>query len=233
MQGYPNTNVKYISSGLVFDKEKVVPVRNRVFYDKILTPSKPAQGGFWGSLYTPEAAYRSDWERFIKEKMYLQEDWLEKIEKPSTIFSLRSDTWLLYLDTFRDLYGEMIEQEDGRAKLQNPVIVPHYVKVIQPEFSAYAKQPFINFEEQQKIFDAMAVSKNFVNLVSWCLNTFDRRAAMLQAQGIFLSDEALDKFIYNENLTKYDVVFAEMFEDWHVESILVFNPECVNVIDIV
>ena len=81
MQGYADSKMQYLSSGIIFDENKVVPVRNRIFYDRILTPSKPAQGGFWGSIYTPEGRYRSDWERFVNEEIYLQKEWTEKIKK--------------------------------------------------------------------------------------------------------------------------------------------------------
>lgn len=80
----------------------------------------------------------------------------------------------------------------------------------------------------------MAVSKNFVDLVAWCLKVFEVKASILKEQGVLLTDELLNEYVYNnEELTVYEVMFAEMFEDWHVESLLVFNPKCVNVIDII
>ena len=232
MQGYANSDIRYISSGIVFDKNKVDAIKNRIFYDRILTPSKLAKGGFWGSTYTPEGQYRSDWERFINEKMYLQKEWMGKIKRPSTIFTLNSNTKILFLNKFEDLYEEMIPKGSG-AELRNPTVFMRHVKVTKPEFKAYAKQPFIDFEKQQNIYDAMAVSKNFVELVAWCLRAFEIKVMALEEHGVLLTDEVLNEYVYNEELTAYDVIFAEMFEDWHVESVLVFNPECVNITDIV
>ena len=95
------------------------------------------------------------------------------------------------------------------------------------------KKPFVDFEKQQELFDAMAVSKNFVDLVAWCLKVFEVKASILKEQGVLLTDELLNEYVYNEELTVYEVMFAEMFEDWHVESLLVFTPKSVNVIDII
>ena len=126
----------------------------------------------------------------------------------------------------------MIPKGSG-AELRNPTVFMRHVKVTKPEFKAYAKQPFIDFEKQQNIYDAMAVSKNFVELVAWCLRAFEIKVMALEEHGVLLTDEVLNEYVYNEELTAYDVIFAEMFEDWHVESVLVFNPECVNITDIV
>ena len=232
MQGYADSKMQYLSSGIIFDENKVVPVRNRIFYDRILTPSKPAQGGFWGSIYTPEGRYRSDWERFVNEEMYLQKEWTEKIKKTSTIFTLKPDTKLLFLNTFEDLYEEMIPEGNG-VHLKKTAVAMRQVKVKNPKFKDYEKQPFVDFEKQQELFDAMAVSKNFVDLVAWCLKVFEVKASILKEQGVLLTDELLNEYVYNEELTIYEIMFAEMFEDWHVESLLVFNPKCVNVIDII
>lgn len=243
MQGYANPDIRYISSGIVFEKNKVDAIKNRIFYDRILTPSKPAQGGFWGSTYTPEGQYRSDWERFIHEKMYLQKEWIEKIKRPSTIFTLKPNTKLLFLNKFEDLYEEMIPKGNGGngsngsnggsgVELRKPTVFMRNVKVTRPEFKDYAKQPFIDFEKQQNIFDAMVVSKHFVELVAWCLRAFEIKVTALQEQGVVVTNEVLNECVYNEELTEYDVIFAEMFEDWHVESVFVLNPECVNVVEV-
>ena len=223
--GYADTGWRFISSGIVFDKSKVQTIKNRNLYDQILTPSKPSQGGFWGSFYTPDKEYRSEWERFVNEKMNLT-SWMDKIRQPSTVFSLKSKTTVLCLNTFDDLYGG-IDYEAGRAKIVNPAFPTHFVKVRNEAFKNYEQQPFIDFEKIQNI-DAIIVSKNFVELVRWCLLTFEARANKAIELGIEISDDAL----YDEQLTPYEVIFAEMFEDWHVESIFVMNPNCVEVIEV-
>ena len=86
-----------------------------------------------------------------------------------------------------------------------------------------------DFEKQQKSVDAIMVSKNFVELVRWCLQTLELRVEKALSLGIPITDE----IIYDDKLTSYEVIFSEMFEDWHVESILVMNPDCVDVIEII
>ncbi len=224
--GYARTEWRFISSGLEFDRNKVQVIRNRNVYDRVVTPSKPAQGGFWGSFYTPDKEYRSDWERFVCKEMYLTQ-WAEKIKKPSTVFRLKPKTKVLCLNRFEDLYGS-IEYEKGRAKIKNLALCTHFVKTRDQVLKDYERQPFIDFEKQKDVVDAIMVSKNFVDLVKWCLKAFEIRVNAAVASGKQLEDE----LIYDDQLTKYDVIFSEMFEDWHVESIFVMNPDCIDVVEI-
>lgn len=56
------------------------------------------------------------------------------------------------------------------------------------------------------------------SVVPLILKEFERR--------IYAGEEPFD-----ENLMKLDLDAAEMFEDWNVESILIFNTECMTNIE--
>ena len=72
---------------------------------------------------------------------------------------------------------------------------------------------FLNFEDC--VYDAIYVSQNFVECVDYVLKEFERR---------ILSNENADDLAQA-------LYFAEMFEDWNVDSVLVLNKDIINVID--
>ena len=68
-------------------------------------------------------------------------------------------------------------------------------------------------------YDAMFVTQEFVEQVDWILREFDDRIRN-------------QKYEWDEKITKDTIHISEMFEDWNINSILVLNKECINVLEI-
>ncbi len=68
-------------------------------------------------------------------------------------------------------------------------------------------------------YDAMFVTQEFVEQVDWILREFDDRIRN-------------QKYEWDEKITKDTIYISEMFEDWNINSILVLNKECINVLEI-
>lgn len=216
--GYANPNIRFISIGVKYDRTKFMPVKNRsVFNDFIFPPSKPVSGGFWGAVYTPNANFRSEWERFIMEKMYLRSEWTEKTKQTSTIFSLKADAKIIFLNELMDLFPIYHINADGSA-MTKPLLNLRQVKIGNPCLKDYEHHGYIDFERLCETFDAILISKNFASKVDWTLMEFERR--------VKAGEE-----LYDKTLTMLDLEVAEIFEDWNVESILVLNASCMTNIE--
>lgn len=213
-----NPNIRFISIGVKYDRTKFMPVRNRsVFNDFNFPPSKPVSGGLWGAVYTPNAKFRSDWEQFIMEKMYLRSEWTEKTKQTSTIFSLKADAKIIYLNELMDLFPIYHINTDGSAMV-TPLFDLRRVKIGNPCLKDYEQHGYIDFEKLREEFDAILISKNFASKVDWTLMEYERRVNAGEAE-------------YDEELTRLDLEVAEIFEDWNVESILVLNARCMTNIE--
>lgn len=216
--GTANPDIRFISIGVKYDETKFMPVRNRhVFNDFNFPPSKPVSGGFWGAVYTPNAQFRSDWERFIMEKMYLRSEWTEKTKQTSTIFSLNADAKIIFLNELMDLFPIYHINTDGSVMVK-PLFNLRQVKIGNPCLKDYEHHDYIDFEKLSEVFDAILISKNFVSKVDWTLMEFERR--------VIAGEEE-----YDDELTRLDLEVAEIFEDWNAESILVLNASCMTNIE--
>ncbi len=216
--GTANPDIRYISIGIKYDEAQFMPVKNRsVFSNFMFPPSKPVSGGFWGAVYTPDAKYRSEWERFIMERMYLRSEWTEKTKQTSTVFSLKSDAKIVFLNKLMDLFLTYHYNPDGSAVVK-PLFDLRKVKIGNPKLKDYENHLYIDFEKLSENFDALLISKYFASTVDWTLKEFERRVHA-------------DENPFNEKLTKLDLDVAEMFEDWNVESILILNNGCMTNIE--
>ena len=215
---YADPNIRFISIGVKYDRTKFMPVKNRsVFNDFNFPPSKPISGGFWGAVYTPNTQFRSDWERFIMEKMYLRSEWTEKTKQTSTIFSLKADAKIIFLNELMDLFPIYHINADGSA-IGKPLFNLRKVKIGNSCLKDYENHRYIDFERLCEKFDAILISKNFALKVDWTLMEFERRVKACEEP-------------YDKELTMLDLEVAEMFEDWNVESILVLNASCMTNIE--
>ena len=218
--GTANSDVKYISLGIKLDKNTFTPVENRkVFSDFNFPPSKPVRGGFWGSIYTPNGKYRSDWERFILERLYLRPEWTEKIKQTSTVFNLKSDAKVIVLNQLMDIFPVREVGADGGAMVK-PLFELRTVRIGNRSLEEYANHRYVDYELLATQIDALILTKNFITHVDWILDEYKRRV---------LAGE--DEF--DDDLTPLDLNAAEMFEDWNTESILVFNPDAIENIEYV
>lgn len=202
------TNDRFISLGVKFDEREFITVRNRKIYDDtFFPPTKPIEGGFWGSYYLEGEEYHSQWEKYIKEVLSL-DMFLHRLNGISTIFKLKEDAKILRLDSFDDVY---INLSTGQSNL-----ALRFVKIGRKVPSQYKNHLFIDYESLKDYYDAIYVTQRFVDNVDWVLKEFEMRVRMGQNE-------------YDSKLTPKALYIAELFEDWNVDSVLVLNPKVVIV----
>lgn len=198
----------FISLGIEYDKDKFNAVKNRGIYeDTDFPPTKPIKGGLWGSTYREEEQYVSEWERYIYEVLNPRL-FSDKLSNISTLFKVCEGARVLEIRSFNDIW---INLENGTSNL-----ALRQVKIGKNVPPQYKSHLFLDFERFAEYYDVIYVSQEFAKRVDWVLKEFERRVLA-------------ETEIYDEKLSISDLYISELFEDWNVESILIFNKEVINV----
>nr|WP_297940075.1 hypothetical protein [uncultured Lachnoclostridium sp.] len=209
----------YISYGIEYDKEKFTDVKNNQLYSDLnLPPTKPLRGGFWGSSYKQCGMYCSEWHEFIFSKLFV-EMFKDKINNKSTIFELSEDAQVLYIDGLENvklIFPNGEKEEGGNIPTRKCKVISGFDPNIE-------KRLYIDFEMLSKNYDAIYVSGNFLREAEKFLHKCDE--LIIKTNGNIPMDTNLK---LAEQITKY-----QLFEDWHVESLLVMNPDCIKIIDFI
>ena len=205
---------KFISLGIEYKEEEFKPLYNRKIYnDNKFPPTKPIKGGLWGSTYFENSVYRSAWEECINVK--LSPSLFEhRLNQKSTLFSIKRNSRVLVLDKIEDVYIDFSEKE------VKSVLVLRLLKVSGDIPKSFEKHFYVDFEKMGDYYDALYLTDNFVEQVDFILMEYDKRIL-------------LDEREWDEKITPYRLYVSEMLEDWNINSILIFNKECINVLGII
>lgn len=206
----------YICFGIKYDKDSYTEVSNKKrFFDPNVPPTKP-NGGLWASPYKPNGNYVSDWHSFMMTCLS-REIFEDKINGISTIFKLSQDAKILYIRDTEDIklvFPDGQQEEEGNLPVKQIPIG----KDILPELRG---RLYIDFEKLKLTYDAIYVSKDVIGRLQKFLEDFEE--FVLDRQGVLSKDEEL---MYGESVMK-----AQLFEDWHVESLLVLNKSTIEVVE--
>lgn len=198
----------FIALGIEYDAEKFKMAKNRRIYaDTNFPPTKPIEGGFWGSIYYENMKYKSEWERYVNEVLD-PKLFSDKLNGKSTLFKIKENAKVLELKSFNDVWIDFRTNESNLALRQ--------IKVAGAVPKQYEYHFFLDFERFSECYDAIYVSQNFVKRVDWVLKEYERRILFREKE-------------YDENLTDGDLYISELFEDWNVDSILVLNKSSVEI----
>ncbi len=199
-------NKAFVTLGIEYQEHLFNKAKNMAIYsDYNFPPTKPIKGGLWGSPLWNEEKYKSPWERYIYGK--LNKDMFEhKLNKKSTKFVLKDNANVLSLRSFQDIW---IEWE---PKIQTNLPI-RYIPIANGISKQFAKHLYLNFED--KYYDAIYVSQEFIDTVEYVLSEFERRT---------IAGEDFDEDFCTA------LYFAEMFEDWSVESVLVLNKDIISIL---
>ena len=198
----------FISLGIEYNADKFKAVNNRDIYtDTNFPPTKPIQGGFWGSTYYENMEYKSEWERYIYEVLN-PKLFSDKLNGKSSVFKIKKNAKVLELKSFDDVWIDLKTGESNLALRQ--------IKVSGTVPKQYEYHFFLDFERLSEYYDAVYLSQSFVRRVDWVLKEYERRV-------LFGEDE------YDEKLTFGDLYISELFEDWNVDSVLILNKSLIEV----
>lgn len=207
-------NKKFITLGIEYDEKEFKPLLNRKIYNNnFYPPTKPIEGGLWGSSLYANHEYKSAWEKYVHTK--LQSSAFEhRLKNKSTIFTIKENSRVLALKSFADIYIQV-----SKSGIESPLTL-RLLKVGGNVPKAFENHLYIDFEKLGFYYDAMFVTKEFVEQVDCTLSEFDNRVRN-------------HKYEWDDKITRDTIYISEMFEDWNVESILVLNKECINVLELV
>ena len=207
-------NKHFISFGIEYDSETFDAVRNKLVYsDYNLPPTKPRKGGFWASEYREGGLYLSNWHEFMVENL-CQKMFREKIDGRSTVFKLKPQSKVFSMTNYTDI---RLELPNGYRESEECIPV-HHVKVGSEIDPLCAKKMYINHEKVAERFDALYISQDLVQGLQYELAKFDSK--LISGQ---LSKE--EELQYAEFVCK-----AQLFEDWHVDTLLIYNKECLEIL---
>lgn len=204
----------FISAGISYNEERFETVLNRtVFNNRNVPPTKPARGGLWASEYLPGRSCCSSWHRHVIEKMYLTQ-FAEKVQGESTLLRLNTDSRVFCIDEYEDI---KLEFPNGakQADVCLPVMCVPTGGAVSPEWRT---RLYIDHEQAAKRFDALYISFRMIRETEWLLSTYEqkiREGSLSEAE-----DREFGKVINK----------IELFEDWHVDTLLVYNKQCVKVL---
>lgn len=206
-----NYKQTFISLGILYNKNNFNPLKNRDIYNNNnFPPSKPVSGGIWGSTLYSNKKYKSAWEEYIYSK--LQPNLFQhRLNSKSTIFNIKPDSKVLELNTIDDVYIELTPTQI------NSNLALRTIKVSGKVPKVFENHLFIDFEKLPNFYDALYVTQNFANEVDSVLSEFDNSV---------LDNKPLNTI----KITNAKLYVAEMFEDWNVDSMLILNPNCINII---
>lgn len=205
-------NKKFISLGIEYNETLFKSVSNRkIFNNTLYPPTKPIEGGLWGSEKRLDNEFVSSWHKFIIKKLN-PTLFNAKLINKSTVFSIIDSAKVLNIESFEHIKLEK-SIADGQMYSNIPL---RTVKVAGHVPHQFKEMLYIDFESSVNYYDAIYVSEEFVSQVDWVLHEYDWRIK----NNIKIWDEIIIP----------EVVFkASFFEDWNVDSILILNPKCIKI----
>lgn len=206
-----NYNMNFISYGVKYDEDKFAQVKNKgIFNDLNLPPTKPRIGGFWGCRHIKNEIYHSEWQKFMHEKLYLPYH-QDKINSLSTVFSIKPMAKVFVINSIDDIICKMPNGE----KEGEPYLSLKFCKVAKNIPLECEKNLYLDFEELAQIYDAIYISSEAITNINNIITHYD---SLIQKGEREMSIK--ECCIYMK---------AVIFEDWHVESLLIFNKEIIHV----
>ncbi|SEL78490.1 hypothetical protein [Paenibacillus sp. OK003] len=208
-----NYDKKFVSLGVEYNENNFRSVVNRKTYeDMIFPPTKPIEGGLWGSEINQDEKFISSWQEYIYEKLN-KSLFKHKLKNKSTFFSIKHDSRVLSLDSLKDI---VINLEDENLSSN---ISLRLLEISGDVPKQYENHLYIDFERLVDYYDAIHVSMTFVKNVDWILKEYTHRVEN-------------NLYEWDEDITPESLFKAELFEDWNVDSILILNNECINILKI-
>jgi hypothetical protein len=208
-------NKKFIALGIEYNEDSFKPLVNREQYNENLyPPTKPIEGGLWGSELYLKDKYISSWQKYIYEKLN-PSMFKHRLKSKSTLVTIKDTSKVLTIESFKDI----VINFDENGSISSSNLALRYVKTAGNVPKQLEKQLYIDFEKLGDYYDALYVSRDFTNQVDWLLQEHYRRVLNNQSE-------------WDEKITPEFLFKAVMFEDWNVDSILVLNNECINILEV-